>query len=257
MTAGEDVSGVVDRPAIVADLSACRDDSCMTCWRRRPRPRCGRGRKGPGGATSSCCSTWCSGSWSCGAAAAVRVMSVLPPWVGRGFARLLDAGRAPFHWVNYAGSVGGALVFNHARMGRLCDHTIDHLVATLSERQPRLGRGRRPDQLGPVLPAVHDVGGRVRVPRAPLRAPPHATDPRRLNGDTRSLCPPGTAECRTTQVVNVGRASRLPEQLDRRTGHGWTRGQARRSGRSRRMHSACSLWFRFNPRYKVRPRNRT
>jgi hypothetical protein len=72
----------------------------------------------------------------------VRLMPVLPSWVGRSFAWLLDAGRAPFHWVNYAGSCGGALVFNHARMGRLCDHTIDHLIASLAqEPEERLGRG--------------------------------------------------------------------------------------------------------------------
>ncbi|WP_156399957.1 hypothetical protein [Phycicoccus sp. Soil748] len=69
-------------------------------------------------------------------------MSTLPSWVGRSFAWLLETGRAPFHWVNYVGSCGGALVFNHARLGRLCDHTIGHLVASL-EREPeaRLVRG--------------------------------------------------------------------------------------------------------------------
>jgi hypothetical protein len=73
----------------------------------------------------------------------VRVMSTLSSWVGRSFAWLLETGRAPFHWVNYVGSCGGALVFNHARLGRLCDHTIGHLVASL-EREPeaRLVRGR-------------------------------------------------------------------------------------------------------------------
>jgi hypothetical protein len=72
----------------------------------------------------------------------VRVMSALPSWVGRSFAWLLDAGRVPFHWVNYFGSCAGALVFNHARMGRLCDHTIDHLVTSLERAtEERLGRG--------------------------------------------------------------------------------------------------------------------
>lgn len=72
----------------------------------------------------------------------VRNMSRLPGGVGRTFARVLDAGRVPFHWVNYAGSCGGALVFNHARMGRLCTHTIDRLVASLEhESQERLHRG--------------------------------------------------------------------------------------------------------------------
>ncbi|WP_427384502.1 DinB family protein [Janibacter sp. G56] len=72
----------------------------------------------------------------------VRLMSALPPPVGRGFARVLETGRVPFHWVNYAGSCGGALVFNHTRMGWLCDRTIDHLVASLEqEPEHRLMRG--------------------------------------------------------------------------------------------------------------------
>lgn len=72
----------------------------------------------------------------------VRVMSVLPPWVGHGFARLLDSGRVPFHWVNYVGSCGGALVFDRRRMGGLCDRTVSKLVRSLeSEPEERLERG--------------------------------------------------------------------------------------------------------------------
>jgi hypothetical protein len=72
----------------------------------------------------------------------VRLVSSLPPRVGRGFAALLDAGRVPFHWVNYMGSRGGALVFNHRRMGRLSDHTIAALERSLhSEPENRLHRG--------------------------------------------------------------------------------------------------------------------
>lgn len=71
----------------------------------------------------------------------VRVVSALPPWVGRGFAGLLDAGRVPFHWVNYEGSRGGALVFDHTRMGRLADHTVHALVRSLrAEPEARLHR---------------------------------------------------------------------------------------------------------------------
>ena len=51
----------------------------------------------------------------------VRLVSALPAPVGRGFAALLNASARPFHCVNYAGSCGGALVFNHRRMGWLCD----------------------------------------------------------------------------------------------------------------------------------------
>lgn len=61
----------------------------------------------------------------------VRLVSRLPPAVGRGFAALLDSGRRPFHLVNYLGSCAAALVFNHARMGRLCDRTIAALRTSL------------------------------------------------------------------------------------------------------------------------------
>lgn len=72
----------------------------------------------------------------------VRLVSRLPAPVGRGFARLLDAGRIPFHWVNYLGSCGGALVFNRDRMGWLCDRTIGALIANLArEREEGLARG--------------------------------------------------------------------------------------------------------------------
>ena len=72
----------------------------------------------------------------------VRLVSSLPPWVGRSFAALLDAGRVPFHWVNYMGSRGAALVFDRRRMGRLSDRTIAALVTSLeSEQENRLHRG--------------------------------------------------------------------------------------------------------------------
>lgn len=72
----------------------------------------------------------------------VRLLSVLPPSVGRTFVWFLDAGTVPFHWVNYAGSCGGALVFDHARMGWLCDRTIGALVHSLEQApEDRLARG--------------------------------------------------------------------------------------------------------------------
>jgi hypothetical protein len=71
----------------------------------------------------------------------VRMVSAIPPAVGRAFAAALSAGRRPFHWVNYAGSCGGALVFNRDRMGRLSDHTIEHLINRLEEEpEARLTR---------------------------------------------------------------------------------------------------------------------
>lgn len=72
----------------------------------------------------------------------VRLVSRLPAPIGRGFAAFLDAGRVPFHWVNYLGSCGGALVFDHRRMGWLCDRTIGGLVESLGgEPEESLARG--------------------------------------------------------------------------------------------------------------------
>lgn len=72
----------------------------------------------------------------------VRFVSRLPAPVGRGFAGVLDAGRRPFHVVNYLGSCGGALVFNHARLPRLCDRTIAGLHRSLGrEREQAFARG--------------------------------------------------------------------------------------------------------------------
>jgi hypothetical protein len=72
----------------------------------------------------------------------VRVVSRLPAPVGRGWAALLNAATRPFHVVNYWGSVGGARVFNHARMGRLVDRTIAALERHLErETEAALHRG--------------------------------------------------------------------------------------------------------------------
>lgn len=61
----------------------------------------------------------------------VHGMSRLPAPVGRGWAALLNATTRPFHTVNYLGSVGGARVFDHARMGRLFDRTVAALQRRL------------------------------------------------------------------------------------------------------------------------------
>jgi len=68
----------------------------------------------------------------------VRVVSRLPAPVGRGWAALLNSARRPFHVVNYWGSVGGARVFNHARMGRLPTAPSPHCssISSESRRQP-------------------------------------------------------------------------------------------------------------------------
>ena len=72
----------------------------------------------------------------------VHVMGRLPPPVGRGWAALLDAATGPFHVINYWGSVAGARVFDHARMGLVADRTIAALQRRLTrESEAALRRG--------------------------------------------------------------------------------------------------------------------
>ena len=63
----------------------------------------------------------------------VRLFGRLPDRAGRVFAGLLNAGRRPFHLVNYLGSCGGALVFHGPRLIRRMDRT----VAALSRKADR------------------------------------------------------------------------------------------------------------------------
>lgn len=125
----------VDRGSIVADLIACRTDLrhlLATATRSRLRAR----TSGTRWSNEQLLFHMVFGFLVVRRLLPlVRLLSKQPAWVGRGFAALLDAGRVPFHWVNYAGSCAGAVVFNHMRMGWLCDRTIDHLVASL-EREP-------------------------------------------------------------------------------------------------------------------------
>ena len=134
-TRGQEGAAVVDRGAIVADLVACRDDLhhlLATASQSRLRVR----TRGTRWSNEQLLFHMVFGFLVVRRLLPlVRLVAVLPPWAGRAFARVLDASRVPFHWVNYAGSCGGALVFDHARMGRLCDLTINHLVAGV-EREP-------------------------------------------------------------------------------------------------------------------------
>jgi hypothetical protein len=57
----------------------------------------------------------------------VRIFSRLPEPLSRAFAGTLQAGTRPFHHINYAGSVGGALVFHGPRLSRQVDRTINRL----------------------------------------------------------------------------------------------------------------------------------
>jgi len=96
----------------------------------------------------------------------VRTLSRLPAPVGRGFAGLLDAAHRPFHVVNYCGSVVGARVFNHARMGALCGRTIAALQALLRrEGEAALHRGMPfPTRWDPYFTAYMTVAEVYRYP---------------------------------------------------------------------------------------------
>src|SRR4051812_18425072 len=72
----------------------------------------------------------------------VHAVSRLPAPVGRAWAALLNSATRPFHVVNYLGSVGGARVFDHDRMGSLFDRTVAALQRRLArEPEPALHRG--------------------------------------------------------------------------------------------------------------------
>jgi hypothetical protein len=57
----------------------------------------------------------------------VRLFGRLPEPISRTFAAVLNAGTRPFHYINYLGAVGGALVFHGPRLTRQIDHAIDRL----------------------------------------------------------------------------------------------------------------------------------
>jgi hypothetical protein len=74
----------------------------------------------------------------------VRLFGRLPDRTGRAFAGLLNAGRRPFHVVNYLGSCGGALVFHGPRLVRQMDRTVAALSRKVDqETDEALGRTMR------------------------------------------------------------------------------------------------------------------
>ena len=71
----------------------------------------------------------------------VRLFGRLPEPFSRTFARVLNAGTRPFHYVNYVGAVGGALVFHGPRLTRQIDHSVERLHRLLdSESDEAMGR---------------------------------------------------------------------------------------------------------------------
>jgi hypothetical protein len=71
-----------------------------------------------------------------------RAFDRLPPAASRGFARMLDAARRPFHLVNYLGSCAGARIIPPARIPVMLDHVTEVLQRRLRrETCAALGRG--------------------------------------------------------------------------------------------------------------------
>lgn len=72
----------------------------------------------------------------------VRVLSHLPEWVSRWFARTLNATSTPFHAINFLGTNAAAIVYNRHRMGARMDRVIDALQRSLiGHNATALGRG--------------------------------------------------------------------------------------------------------------------
>ena len=63
----------------------------------------------------------------------VRLVSRLPPGVGRRFAATLNAGARPFHLVNFLGSVAGGHALSLPRMAGLFDRTCAGLARGLAQ----------------------------------------------------------------------------------------------------------------------------
>ncbi|MGH3307776.1 MAG: DinB family protein [Nocardioides sp.] len=71
----------------------------------------------------------------------VRLFGRLPDGFSRWFAGALNAGRRPFHVINYLGGCGGALVFHGPRLTRLLNRTVERLHRRLdAETDESLGR---------------------------------------------------------------------------------------------------------------------
>jgi hypothetical protein len=71
----------------------------------------------------------------------VRVLGLLPNWVGRRFACLLSAATNPFHAINDDGSCWAARVYNRERMGSKMDRVIKALQRSLARIDDNALRG--------------------------------------------------------------------------------------------------------------------
>lgn len=94
----------------------------------------------------------------------VHLISMLPAPVGRGFSAILNAGTRPFDVINYWGSRSAALYYNHRRMSRKLETTINAITRRLERENSRsLGRSMPfPDRWDPFFAptmTIEDVYG--------------------------------------------------------------------------------------------------
>ena len=96
----------------------------------------------------------------------VRVVSRLPAPIGRGFARLLDAGTRPFDAVNYWGSKWGAAFFPPRRLARAWDRVSASLLRRLrAEHERSLARSMPfPTRWDPFFAPTMTLGEVYRYP---------------------------------------------------------------------------------------------
>ena len=96
----------------------------------------------------------------------IRLFWRLPDSASLVFSRTLNAVAVPFHAVNYLGSCGGALVFNHRRMGAQFGRTIDALERRLArETDADLHRGMHyPERWDPYFTEVMTLEAIYRYP---------------------------------------------------------------------------------------------
>ena len=93
----------------------------------------------------------------------VRVLSHLPDWVSRWFARMLNAASSPFNAINFYGTNAAAVVYNRNRMGAKMDRVIDALQQSL------IGHNAAALRNGPVTNRETSPCGPARRVRRPGR----------------------------------------------------------------------------------------
>jgi DinB family protein len=100
-----------------------------------------------------------------------RAFGRLPRAASRGFARLLDSARVPFHLVNYLGSVLGAWLIPAARMPGMLDRVIRGLQRRLRrETGSALGRGMHyPQSWDPLFAGYMTLADIYRYPAQHFR----------------------------------------------------------------------------------------